>query len=241
MASKDFLSGDYVSRRGATVSPSGDVKNSPSQTNTYDASNVMLGVDGLSKSFYNHSDFFYAKQLLTDKGMDDVTSSVMAASLLDVAKMKQQNIQTVVGNLFEGVVKYVDDLDDSKLHCVRHGFSTTDRVFFVPKVRTNQGTSLPIGIEELEDVGTHKIYYVINVNNDNFRIAETELDARRGIFIILLPPVVAGAVEVHKNIDLRLDMDQYIHMNFLRPTSSQLGVMVRNELEESTRYKQINP
>lgn len=241
MASKNFLSGDYVSRRGATVSPRGDVNNSPTQTLTYDASNVILGKDDLSKSFYNHSDFFYVKQILTDKGMDDTTSSVMAASLLDVAKLKNTNVQTVVGNLFEGVIKLSNEMNDNAIKCVQHGFITTDKVYFVPKVKSDQGTSLPVGIEEFEDVGTHKMYYVIRINNDNFKIADTELNARRGVFVPLSQPVIAGAIEVHKSIDLRLNMDQYIHMNFLRPTSSQLGIMVRNELEDSYRFKQIKP
>jgi hypothetical protein len=240
MASKNFLSGDYVSRRGAILTTDG-IKNSPTQTTTYDASSVILGEKGLSKSFYNHSDFFLAKQILMSKGMDDTTSNVMAASLLDVAKLKQQNIQTVMGNLFEGTVKNINDLDDSALKCVNHGFITTDRVYFIPKVRSNQGTSLPIGIDEFQDDGVRKTYFVINVSNNYFKIAESELDARRGIFLTLTPSPVTGMIEVHHSIDLRLDMDQYIHMNFLRPTSSQLGIMVRNELEDSVRFKQINP
>lgn len=240
MASKNFLSGDYVSRRGAVLTPDG-IKNSPTQTATYDASSVILGKDGLSKSFYNPTDYFFAKQMLMSKGMDDTTSSVMAASLLDVAKLKQQNIQIVLAKLFEGTVKNITDLNDSALFCTNHGFKDGDRVYFVPKVRTNQGTSLPVGIDEFEDIGTNETYYVINVDNNNFKIANTELDVRRNNPIVLSPAPVAGLFEVHTSIDMRLDMDQYIHMNFMRPTSNQLGIMVRNELKDSVRYKQINP
>lgn len=238
MASKNYLSSDYVTRRGGILKPSG-ISNSSQTMNTYETGNVVLGQPGLTKSSANASDFNFAKQFLVSKGVDEVAANTMALTLLDVAKLKNEKIQVTLYNLYEGKTKVIDTIDvaEDTFHCVKHGYETGKAIYFTPKT----GTSIPTGIYEYEDSGKNKIYYVIAVDNNNFKVAETDLSARRNIWVDISAQPIAGVFEVHERVDLTLDMDQYIYMNAIRPKTNQLGVMTRTDLTASVRFKQINP